>query len=106
MTTARVSWMIVAVVGAMAIANAAPHDPTPAPDTDFLEFLGSWHTGDDRWIDPFQVDETPGGEHGQRNQDSSSRNKRDQKSPQATPPYDGAKQAEHEATVPRRDVKP
>jgi hypothetical protein len=98
--------MILAVVGAVAMAGAAPRDPAPVPDADFLEFLGSWHTGDDRWVDPFQVDEATGVEHGEQNQDRSSRDKRDQKSEKATPPYDGSKQSERESTLPRRDVKP
>ncbi len=39
-------------------AAAAPREVGPQPDTDFLEFLGSWQTGDDQtWIDPFQMDD-------------------------------------------------
>lgn len=48
--------MIVAVLMAQQTA-AAPREAGPPPDTDFLEFLGSWHTGDDTWIDPFQDDD-------------------------------------------------
>lgn len=39
------------------LADAAPREAGPLPDTDFLEFLGSWHTGDDKWVDPFQEDD-------------------------------------------------
>ncbi len=39
------------------LAEAAPREVSPLPDTDFLEFLGSWHTGDDKWVDPFQEDD-------------------------------------------------
>ena len=39
-------------------AAAAPREVGPQPDADFLEFLGSWRTGDDHiWVDPFQVDD-------------------------------------------------
>ena len=103
--TARVSWMILAVVGVVAMADATPRDTVPPPEDDFLEFLGSWHTGDDRWVDPFQVDEVPGAEQGERNSDIRPRDGRDRKTPQA-PPYDSSGQPERESTVPRRDVKP
>lgn len=68
MTTPPVSWMVLALVGVVAIANAGPRESVPAPDADFLEFLGSWHAGDNdhRWVDPFQLDETPGVEGGKR----------------------------------------
>jgi hypothetical protein len=37
--------------------DAAPRDTGPGPDTDFLEFLGSWQTDDHKWIDPFHEDD-------------------------------------------------
>lgn len=43
-------------------AHAAPREVAPAPDADFLEFLGSWHTGDDRWVDPFRAADLSGAE--------------------------------------------
>ena len=36
---------------------ASPPEATQAPDANFLEFLGNWHTGDGRWVDPFQATE-------------------------------------------------
>lgn len=45
-------------------AAAAPPEATPIPDADFLEFLGSWHTGDGRWVDPFHAAELSGAETG------------------------------------------
>ena len=40
------------------MAEAAPPSVVE-PDQDFLEFLGSWTSGDvqHRWIDPFQLDD-------------------------------------------------
>lgn len=45
-------------------AYAASGEVAPAPEADFLEFLGSWHTGDDRWIDPFRAADLSGAETG------------------------------------------
>lgn len=55
----RVSWLMVAVVLVAQMAEAMPRDSGSPPDADFLEFLGSWQTGDDRWVDPFHVGEVP-----------------------------------------------
>ena len=55
----RVSWLLIPVVLVALRAEAAPQDSGPPPDADFLEFIGSWHTGDDRWIDPFRVGSGP-----------------------------------------------
>jgi hypothetical protein len=43
-------------------AATAPPEATQAPDADFLEFLGNWHTGDGRWVDPFHAAELSGAE--------------------------------------------
>ena len=51
----RVNWVLILVVLVALRAEAAPQDSGPSPDADFLEFIGSWHTGEDRWIDPFRV---------------------------------------------------
>jgi len=51
-----------ALLGTGVLAAAAPPEATQAPDADFLEFLGSWHTGDSRWVDPFQAVELSGTE--------------------------------------------
>lgn len=51
----RVSWALSVLLWVVPPASAAPRDVAPAPDADFLEFLGSWQTGDDRWVDPFHA---------------------------------------------------
>lgn len=104
--TPRVSWMVLAVVGAVTMVDAAPRDPVPPPDADFLEFLGSWHTGDDRWVDPFQVDDASGAERDEHNQDVGSRGDRERRNPHADVPQDESRQAGTDSTLPRRDVKP
>ncbi len=43
-------------------AAAAPPEAMQVPDADFLEFLGNWHTGDGRWVDPFHAAELSGAE--------------------------------------------
>lgn len=58
--TRRVSWTLCTLLWAAAAAHAAPPEAAPAPDADFLEFLGSWQTGDGRWVDPFHADDLPG----------------------------------------------
>jgi hypothetical protein len=62
MATPPVNWLIAVLAGtvAVALAEAATHDAARPPDADFLEFLGSWQTGDDRWVDPFQPDDESG----------------------------------------------
>ena len=37
------------------LMGTAPPDVGNEPDADFLEFLGSWQMGEDRWVDPFTV---------------------------------------------------
>jgi len=48
-----------AVILSVVVAEAAPQGTAGQPAADFLEFLGSWSTGDDHptWTDPFQLDE-------------------------------------------------
>lgn len=98
--------MVLVVLGAVAMADAAPRDPLSPPDVEFLEFLGSWHTGDDRWVDPFQVDEPPGAKDSEHNQDVRSGDDRGEKVPQPITPNDGVKQPERDPAFPRRDIKP
>ena len=59
-----VSWTLWALLWMVAGAQAAPREVAPVPDADFLEFLGSWHTGDDRWVDPFRAADLSGTETG------------------------------------------
>lgn len=53
--TRLVSWTLWFLLWMAAGVHAAPREVAPVPDADFLEFLGSWHTGDDRWVDPFRA---------------------------------------------------
>jgi len=88
--------------------QAAPRDAASPPDTDFLEFLGSWHTGDDKWIDPFQVDDSPALEANepapaptptQRDSPDQSRSKRLEQEPSAS-------ESQPASPPPRREVTP
>lgn len=56
-------------------AAAAPREAPPA-DADFLEFLGSWSTGDEKWVDPFQ-DDLPDLEQEMETRESLPRDSRD-----------------------------
>lgn len=62
--TRRVSWTLGALLWTAAVVQAAPQEITPVPDADFLEFLGSWHTGENRWVDPFRAADLSGAEAG------------------------------------------
>ena len=102
----RVSWLMVAVILVAQIAEAAPPDSGPLPDADFLEFLGSWQTGDDRWVDPFYVDEVSDLEtKGQQlpSQRPKYLNPTQQRQVEANKE---SSQTGTDSTVPRRDVKP
>ena len=102
----RGSWLMVTVLLVAQMAEAAPRDSGPPPDADFLEFLGSWQTGDDRWVDPFYVDEV------------SDLETKGQQLPSQRPKYlnptqqrqvetnKESSQTGTDSTVPRRDVKP
>ncbi|MDP3092459.1 MAG: hypothetical protein Q8N04_17430 [Nitrospira sp.] len=48
------------LLGTAVSAAAASPEATQVPDADFLEFLGNWHTGDGRWVDPFHAAELSG----------------------------------------------
>ena len=97
--------MVLAVLGAVAMAGAAPRNPAAQPDADFLEFLGSWHAEDDRWVDPFQVGEPPGTKDGERNQDVRSGDNRDRENLWPNPRNESNQQGSA-STLPRRDVNP
>jgi hypothetical protein len=64
MMTRLVSWTLWALLWMAVGAHAAPQEVVPVPDADFLEFLGSWQTGDDRWVDPFRAADLSGAETG------------------------------------------
>ncbi|ALA60938.1 hypothetical protein [Nitrospira moscoviensis] len=104
MTTPPASKLLILLAAAVSLAEAAPRDAMPAPDADFLEFLGSWHVGDERWIDPFQLDDPPGIGSSGRSQDAT----KDEgaRTRQPTGPQDDARPRQSDRSHPRRDVMP
>ena len=55
----RAEWLAIGLCTLFHLAEAAPRDAGPVADLDFLEFLGSWETGDGKWVDPSHLDEMP-----------------------------------------------
>jgi len=57
MSTRPVKRFVLAAILLAQAAVAAPREAAAPPEADFLEFLGSWNTGDQqqKWIDPFQL---------------------------------------------------
>jgi len=105
MKTALVSRVIMAVLCMLAGAEAAPPDLSPQPDAEFLEFLGSWPTEDNRWTDPFQVDKVPHVERGGQPPDRRVRDAGTRNVP-GRPPDDGSRGSKHDAADPQRDMTP
>jgi len=87
-------------------AQAAPRDAASPPDTDFLEFLGSWHTGDDKWIDPFQVDDSPVLEAIEPAPTPTQRDSHDQSRSKRLEQESSASENQPASPPPRREVKP
>ncbi len=102
----RVSWSLILVVLVAFRAEAAPQDSGPPPDADFLEFIGSWHTGDDRWVDPFRVGGGPDLETGAKE----SAPRRPKAGGQTSrPPVETNQESSRkgeDVVVPQRDVQP
>ena len=102
----RVSWLLILVVLVAFRAEAAPQDSGPPPDADFLEFIGSWHTGDDRWVDPFRIGGGPDLAPGAK--ESASR--RPKAGGQTNKPPEETNQESNrkgiDVIVPQRDVQP
>jgi len=94
--------MVLAVLAAAAVAQAEPRDPVTVPDADLLEFLGSWQAGekDPRWVDPFQLDDTP-----PREQDVYGPADRERKN-QPLPSGNDAGHRENQPATPRRGITP
>lgn len=87
-------------------AAAAPRDPEPSPDADLLEFLGSWQTGDDRWVDPFHVGEVSALETGAQESVSRRSEAGGQTQQQPGEKTHELKRKGTDVTAPRKDVKP
>lgn len=102
--TARVEWMALVLAGAVTAADAAPPPSSPAPDADFLEFLGSWQVEGGRWVDPFQVEDVPGlpGDDQDQRAFKDERKRTDQR---PTGPRDDPR-SQTAPSSPRRDVMP
>ncbi|MEO5954932.1 MAG: hypothetical protein ABIR36_04470 [Nitrospiraceae bacterium] len=102
----QVSWLLILVVLVAFRAEAAPQDSGPPPDADFLEFIGSWHTGDDRWVDPFRIGGGPDLAPGAK--ESASR--RPKAGGQTNKPPEETNQESNrkgiDVIVPQRDVQP
>lgn len=101
--------MMVAVILVAQVVEAAPRDSAPPPEAEFLEFLGSWHTEDDRWVDPFYVGEVPAFEtveHDPASQRSEAA-RQAQKQPSEKTRESSRKGTQRtDVTVPQKDVKP
>lgn len=101
-----VQWALGVLLWAVAEAHAAPPEAAPAPDADFLEFLGSWHTGESRWVDPFHAADVSDAETVDAQKD------RRPGQPQSLPradrreSRDGAEQPGTRQTDPIREMKP
>jgi len=109
MPTRRGKWLLMAL-GTMGLlihlAEAAPRDAGPPPDTDFLEFLGSWHTGDGKWTDPFQEDESPTLETSDLAPPPASRDAHDQSRTKRSDQEPTTSENQSVSPRPRRDVTP
>jgi len=101
--------MMVAVIFVAQVVEASPRDSAPPPEAEFLEFLGSWHTEDDRWVDPFYVGEVPTletVEHDAASQRSQSGGQRQKQPSEQTLESSRKGTKRTDVTVPQKDVKP
>ncbi len=57
MRAADLKWLVIGLLLLVPLAEASPPEGGPAPDLEFLEFLGSWETEDGKAVDPFDVDD-------------------------------------------------
>ena len=106
MTTVRVSGLIVAVLGAVVLVGATPRETVQPPDDDFLEFLGSWHTGEDRWVDPFQTDEGPVSEAAEPSAGRPPRDVQGRARARKRVSGDEASQQKSDPTIPPHETRP
>lgn len=104
MTTRPVSWIVLAVVCGAAIAQAEPREAVQAPDAEFLEFLGSWRMDDNRWTDPFRINEASGGLIERSQSPAASGRRQDSRQPSDV--RGETAQPEKGRSLPRRDVNP
>ncbi len=56
MRAADLKWLVIGLL-LVPLAGASPPEAGPAPDLEFLEYLGSWETEDGKAVDPFDVDD-------------------------------------------------
>ncbi len=101
--------MMVAVIFVAQVVEASPRDSAPPPEAEFLEFLGSWDTEDDRWVDPFYVGEVPTletVEHDAASQRSQSGGQRQKQPSEQTLESSRKGTKRTDVTVPQKDVKP
>jgi hypothetical protein len=101
--------MMVAVIFVAQVVEASPRDSAPPPEAEFLEFLGSWHTEDDRWVDPFYVGEVPTletVENDAASQRSQSGGQRQKQPSEQTLESSRKGTKRTDVTVPQKDVKP
>ena len=105
----RGKWLL-AALGTMGLlihlAEASPRDAGPPPDADFLEFLGSWHTGDDKWVDPFQEDDLSVVETSEPAPTPAPKDFRDRPGTKRMDSMPSTNQNEPASQDPRRDVTP
>jgi hypothetical protein len=101
----RAKWMVLFLIGASTLAQAEPPTAVTAPDAEFLEFLGSWSTGDNQWMDPFQIDDTALEGLERRTTPRLKEEGYDKNSQQAVP-HEQPPTSSSGSAFPRRDVKP
>lgn len=106
MPTPRVSWLMLVAILAAQTAHTAPRDPGSPPDADFLEFLGSWATSDEKWADPFQKDEMPIVETNDRESELRERDYRNRLRKKRFDSDRAPSQTEPESSLPLKDVRP
>lgn len=111
MPTRRVEWITalpVAVALSVILAEASPQGAAGLPDADFLEFLGSWNTGDDhpRWVDPFQLDDPVMTDAEQPKEKQSPADRRNERKQTGTDDERSSKQPSPSSVHPEGGVRP
>lgn len=102
----QVNEVLLALFVAVQVAEAAPRDPSPPPEAAFLEFLGSWQTGDNQWVDPFTEDEAAVLGTGDRREEPREREFRDRPKRKQLDPNESSSTKETDPTPSRRIGEP